>query len=115
MSIKQINIKQIIPHIKKPWVPVVLGKVEDYEVRLVMFKGEYFWHKHEQHDEFILIYKGSIAIELKGGKEIKLSAGEGALIEKGTLHRSKAAKKALAVVFERETITGDFVKAENPN
>jgi mannose-6-phosphate isomerase-like protein (cupin superfamily) len=110
MSIKKINIKQVIPYIKKPWTPVVIGKVENYEVKLVEFKGEYFWHKHEKHDECMLVFKDSISIEQENNKTVKVKEGEIVVIEKGTPHRSKAEDKALVIVFEKDTITSDFVK-----
>ncbi|MFH1230333.1 MAG: cupin domain-containing protein [Planctomycetota bacterium] len=112
MSIKKINIKQVIPYLKKPWTPIVLGKVEDYEVKLSEFNGEYFWHKHEKHDECMLVYDGSISIELESKKEVKLKEGELIVIEKGTSHRSKADNKALVLIFERDTILSDFVRIE---
>ena len=110
MSIKKINIKQVVPYLKKTWTPIVLGKVEDYEIKLSEFNGEYFWHKHERHDECMLVYDGSISIELEGKKEVKLKEGELIVIEKGTPHRSKAKDKALVLLFERDTIMSDFVK-----
>jgi mannose-6-phosphate isomerase-like protein (cupin superfamily) len=110
MSIKKVNIKQVIPYLKKPWTPIVLGKVGDYDIKLSEFKDEYFWHKHDKHDECMLVYEGSIAIELEGKKEIKLQVGELIVIEKGTPHRSKANERALVLLFERDTIMSDFVK-----
>lgn len=110
MAVRKIILKELVKYLKKPWTPVVLGSVEDYEVKLLEFKGEFFWHKHEKHDEFMYVYRGEINIELKNGKEIGLKPGEGALIEKGTVHRSKSKRKSLVLVFERNTILADFVK-----
>ena len=110
MATKKVTIKNIIKYLKKPWITVTLGKVEDYEVKIVKYEGEYFWHKHEKHDEFMLVYQGKISVDLENNKTISLAKGEGAWIEKGTFHRSRGDKKAVVIVFERDTIVSDFVK-----
>lgn len=110
MSIKQIDIKKLIPYIKKSWTPIIIGKVDSHDIKLVEFKGEYFWHKHEKHDEFLLVLKGAISIDFKNGKEIELKAFQGVSLEKGTMHRSKAKRKSLVLVVQGEAIDNDIVK-----
>lgn len=110
MAVKKIVLEKIVTYLKKPWVPVVIAKVEDYDIKLLKIKNEYFWHKHEKHDEFMLVYQGKLIIELEEGKEITLNKGEGILIEKSTLHCSKSEKGALVLVIERDTILSDFIK-----
>lgn len=110
MAIKKINITNLTKFLKKPWVPITLGQVENYDIKLLKYEGEYFRHKHEKHDEFVFVYDGKITIELEDNKEINLSSGEGVLIEKGTVHRSKSDGDSLVIVFERDTILSDFVK-----
>lgn len=112
MAVKKIVLEKIVGYLKKPWVPVVLGKVEDYDIKLLKVKDQYFWHKHDKHDEFILVYQGKITISLEEGKEITLNKGEGVLIEKGTVHCSKSERGALVLVFERDTILSDFIKLQ---
>lgn len=58
----------------------------------------------------MLVYQGKIMIELRDDKEITLNEGEGAVAEKGTVHRSKSDEASLVLVFERDTILSDFVK-----
>lgn len=112
MAIKKVTVKDLAPQIKKPWMPVLLGKVENYDIKLAEFKGEYFWHKHEEHDEFIYVWKGAIALDMENDKSVSLKSGEGALIEKNTIHRSKSQRKSLVLIIERETILSDFVRVE---
>jgi mannose-6-phosphate isomerase-like protein (cupin superfamily) len=110
MAIKKVTLTNLVKYLKKPWTPITLGKVEDYEVKLLKYEGEYFWHKHAKHDEFMLVYQGEISVDLEGNKTIKLNEGEGVLIEKGTVHRSRSDDNANVVVFEKDTIVSDFVK-----
>jgi mannose-6-phosphate isomerase-like protein (cupin superfamily) len=110
MAVNKINVKAVIPQVKKPWTPIILASVENYDVKLVEFKGEYFWHKHDKHDEFMYVWRGGVSIDVKNGKAIDLKASECALIEKGTIHRSRSARKSLVLVFGSNTALSDFVK-----
>lgn len=112
MAVKKVTVEDLVPQIKKPWMPVVLGSVEDYQVKLAEFKGEYFWHRHQNHDEFMYVWRGNICIDVKEGKPVTLKSGESAFVEKGTVHRSKASRKAMVLLFERNTILSDFVRVE---
>ncbi|MDI6733353.1 MAG: cupin domain-containing protein [Planctomycetota bacterium] len=109
MGVKKISIEELVPYLKKPWIPLVIGRVENYEIKLAEFKGKYRWHRHTQYDECMLVYKGTINIELENNKKVKVKKGETAVIEKGTLHRSSSKGKALVIVFESGAITSDFV------
>jgi mannose-6-phosphate isomerase-like protein (cupin superfamily) len=112
MAVKKIALEKIVSYLKKPWVPAVLAKVEDYDIKLLKVKDKYFWHRHDKHDEFMLVYEGKLIIQLEGNKEITMNKGEGILIEKGTLHCSKSTRGALVLVVERDTILSDFVKPQ---
>lgn len=110
MAVKKVTVKELAPQIKKPWTPIILASVENYDVKLVEFEGEFFWHKHENHDEFMSVWDGEISIDVKDDTTINLKTGECALIEKGTVHRSKSKRKSLVLVFGRNTALSDFVK-----
>ncbi len=110
MAVNKIGVKEVTPQIKKPWTPITLASVENYDVKLVEFEGDYFWHKHEKHDEFMYVWSGEISIDVKDSAPVNLKTGECALIEKGTVHRSKSQGKSLVMVFGRNTALSDFVK-----
>lgn len=109
MTHKKISISRAVKEVKDPWTPVVLGAVEDYEIKLVVFEGKYFRHRHMNHAEFLYVVKGRISVDFDDGT-VRLKEGEGVLIEKGTAHRSRAAGKAVILVFEKNTIYSDFVR-----
>jgi mannose-6-phosphate isomerase-like protein (cupin superfamily) len=109
MSYKKVSISNAAREVKDLWTPLVLGSVEDYEIKLVVFEGKYFRHRHVNHDEFLYVVKGKIAVDLDD-KTVHVKEGEGILIEKDTPHWSKATKKSVILVFERNTIYSDFVR-----
>ncbi|MEK7448897.1 MAG: cupin domain-containing protein [Planctomycetota bacterium] len=110
MTVKKVTPQNLVKYLKKPWVPITLGMIDDYEVKILEFKGAYYPHQHRQHDEFLFVYDGRICIELERGEKIILKKGEGAFIEKGTVHCSSAKTKALVLAVQKNTIMDDFVK-----
>lgn len=93
------RLKDLSKKIKDPWTPLEVACVDGHHVYLCLFKGEFVTHKHPG-DEYFLCLDGQLEIETPDGT-IVLKEGEGALIKKGTPHRSKAKKKALLLMFER--------------
>ncbi|MCK4908298.1 MAG: cupin domain-containing protein [Planctomycetes bacterium] len=110
MAVKKVTPQNFVQYLKKPWVPITLGRVDDHEVKILKFKGEYHRHQHQDHDECIFVYEGQVCIELEKGEKVTLNQGEGAFIEKGTVHKSFAKDQALVLVIQGKTIMSDFVK-----
>ncbi|MDQ7778630.1 MAG: cupin domain-containing protein [Planctomycetota bacterium] len=113
MGYRKVTVKKSIADVKGPWTPIVVGMVEDYEIKLVVFEGKYFWHRHTNHDEFLYVYDGRIMVDFED-KRVTLTDGEGILIEKNTPHRSRATRKSVILVFEKNTIYSDFVRIGEP-
>ena len=83
-----------------PWRPRIAGNVNDYEVKVARFDGEFDWHSHEAEDEAFLVLEGRIAIDLREGT-IELGAGDFATVPKGTEHRPRTIEgSAIVVMFE---------------
>lgn len=66
---------------------------------VVKVKGEFVWHSHEETDEFFLVIKGSIRIEMKQG-DVTLNAGEMYVVPKGVEHRPVADEEAHLLLIE---------------
>ena len=47
------------------WSPRTITTFNDCDVMVVKVKGEFTWHKHEDTDDFFLVLKGSLDIELR--------------------------------------------------
>lgn len=111
MAYRKVAVREIANSIKIPWSPVRLGGVEDYDVKTVIFEGNYTMHKHIYHDEFIYVFDGKITIDFED-RELHLNEGEGVFIEKGTFHKSKCDEKATVLLFEKHSIINDKVDAK---
>ncbi len=81
------------------WNPRVAGELNGQHVKLVKFKGEFVWHKHDDEDEMFLVIKGGFTMELRD-KSIDIKEGEMIIIPKGTEHRPVAKDEVHIMLFE---------------
>lgn len=102
----KINIGEAMKKIKKPFEPLHLVDVGDYNVYLVELQGEYKRHKHP-FDEFFYVVKGEIEIELDKKTE-KLKEKEALLVKRGEFHKSKSKKKSVVMMFEKAGLSMQF-------
>jgi mannose-6-phosphate isomerase-like protein (cupin superfamily) len=109
MEIEKINIREKLDSFNDYWNPRVAGKLNGQLIKLVKFKGEFIWHKHDQEDEMFLVIEGEFNMELKD-KKIFLTKGDFIIIPKGTEHRPVALQEVHVMLFEPETTlnTGDI-------
>jgi mannose-6-phosphate isomerase-like protein (cupin superfamily) len=94
--------------IKEFWQPKIVGELNESYVKLVKFKGEFVWHKHDQEDELFLVVKGSFTIRLRD-RDIRLEEGELAIIPRGVEHMPVAEEEVQVILLEPKTTvnTGD--------
>lgn len=110
MQIKKVNIQEKFNSFTDYWNPRIAGKLNGQLVKLVKFKGEFVWHKHDAEDEMFLVIKGEFNMELRD-KTIMISKGDFIIIPKGTEHRPVALDEVEVMLFEPDTTinTGDAV------
>ena len=113
MPIQKINIKEKFDVFSDYWNPRVVGKLNGQLVKLVKFKGEFVWHKHDHEDEMFLIINGEFNMELRD-KTLTISKGDFIIIPKGTEHRPVANNEVHVMLFEPESTlnTGNSVGSD---
>jgi mannose-6-phosphate isomerase-like protein (cupin superfamily) len=113
MSVEKINIQDKLNLFNDFWNPRVVGKLNGQLVKLVKFKGEFVWHKHDNEDEMFLVIDGEFNMELRD-KIINISKGDFIIIPKGTEHRPVAENEVHVMLFEPDSTlnTGDSVESD---
>ena len=94
------NLQDKIKEITTPWSPIDVMKVNDQVIRLALFEGEYHWHSHTKEDELFYVFRGKIAIQLKGEPDVILCEGEMAIIPKNVEHCPKGLISSYVLMFE---------------
>ncbi len=95
----KINFKEIAKKINEPWQPLDVVYLNDTALRIAKIDGAYNWHMHGKEDEFFLVVKGEVFIDLDN-ESIQLKENEGFLVKRGTKHRSRAEKPAWVLLIE---------------
>jgi mannose-6-phosphate isomerase-like protein (cupin superfamily) len=85
------------------WFNQTLCKVNDSVVRVGIIEGEYHWHKHENDDEFFLTMEGQLLIDLED-KTVALNPGQGFVVPRGVIHRTRAPKRTVILMVENAGI-----------
>ena len=66
---------------------------------VVKVKGEFVWHKHDDTDDFFLVLKGMLEIQMRGGT-VTLGPGEMFVVPKGVEHRPVARDEVHLLLIE---------------
>jgi len=95
----KISFKESIGKLKEAWQPQDLFYVNDTAFRMAKIDGAYRWHTHQSEDEFFLVIKGKVFIDLDN-QSIELKEGDGYLVKQGTRHRSRSDKPSYVLLVE---------------
>ena len=103
-----VDVPALVQACKDKWYNQTLCKVNDSVVRLGVIQGEYHWHKHDNDDEFFYVVDGTLLIDLED-RAVSLSPGNGFVVPKGILHRTRAPDRTVILMVENAGIvpTGD--------
>ena len=81
----------------------IVAKMNNYEVKIVKFKGEFVWHSHPDTDETFIILKGKMLIHFRD-KAVELTDGEMIVIPKGVEHKPASEEGYEALLIEPEGV-----------
>jgi len=85
------------------WFNQTLCQVNDSIVRMAAIEGEYHWHKHDEDDEFFYVVDGELLIDLEE-RTISLKPGQGFVVPKTVIHRTRAPKRTTILMVENAGI-----------
>jgi len=109
---EKVNIEEKLALFSEYWSPKIAGELNGQQVKLVKFKGEFVWHKHDHEDEMFFVLKGRFKMEFRD-KTVELRENEFLIVPRGTEHRPVAEEEVAVMLFEPATTlnTGDVVNA----
>jgi mannose-6-phosphate isomerase-like protein (cupin superfamily) len=81
----------------------IIAKLNNYEFKIVKFKGEFVWHSHPQTDETFIILDGEMQLHFRD-KIIELNPGEMIVVPKGVEHKPASVTGYKALLIEPEDI-----------
>ena len=104
----KVNIDEKLSLFSEHWNPKIVGELNGQYVKLVKFKGEFVWHKHDNEDEMFYVLKGKFNMEYRD-KTVEINENEFIIVPRGVEHKPVAPEEVSVMLFEPKTIlnTGD--------
>jgi len=104
----KINLADKLALLDTPFTPGIVGFLNDYKLAVVKAHGEFVWHKHDDTDDFFLVLRGRLTIQLRD-RDVELGEGELFVVPRGIEHCPRADEEAHVLLIEpRGTVnTGD--------
>ena len=119
MTAIPVSLSQALAAFSDVYSPRIVGRVNDYDIKIAHAQGEHVWHVHEHTDEFFLVLDGQFDIALRdGGSErtVSLRAGDMFVVPQGTEHKPSSPGGAILMFEPAGTVnTGDRQEGEMPS
>lgn len=94
-----INLAGKLEQFSDHWSPKVVGAFNGHDLMVVKVEGEFVWHTHPDTDDFFMVLKGEIDIEMRD-RTVTLHEGEVFVVPKGVEHRPIARTEAHLLLIE---------------
>ena len=107
-----INLAEKLSLFTEHFQPRTVGQFNGHDLMVVKVKGPFVWHKHDDTDDFFLVLKGRITIQMRDG-DVTLGPGEMFVVPKGIEHCPVAEEEAHILLIEPTNTpnTGDLKTA----
>ena len=118
MTAEPVNLIEALASFSDIYSPRIVGRVNDYDVRIAHARGEHVWHVHEHTDEFFLVLDGHFDVSLReagGERTVQLRQGDLFVVPKGTEHKPSSSGGSILMFEPSGTVTtGDRHEGEIP-
>ena len=105
---QKINLADKLGRFSAHWSPKIVAELNGQHVKLVKFRGEFVWHRHEHEDELFQVLRGSFRMEFRD-RAVDLREGEMIVVPRGIEHRPVADEEVSVLLLEPASTvnTGD--------
>ena len=108
-----INLQDKLRTFADRFSPRTVATYNGHDVMVAKLDGEFIWHKHDNTDDFFLVLKGELDIELRD-RTVTLQPGELFIVPRNVEHRPIARKGEVHILLIEPTgtpNTGDAATA----
>jgi mannose-6-phosphate isomerase-like protein (cupin superfamily) len=95
----KVNLAEKIRRLDQPYTPGIVGYLNDYKLAVVKVRGQFVWHRHDDTDDFFLVLRGRLTIQLRD-RNVVLSEGEMFVVPRGVEHCPTADEEAHVLLIE---------------
>lgn len=94
-----INLADKLSTFTETFQPRTVGQFNGHDLMVVKVRGEFKWHSHPDTDDFFLVLKGRLTIQMRQG-DVTLGPGEVFVVPKGVEHCPKAEEETHLLLIE---------------
>ncbi len=107
-----INLAEKLSQFSDHYAPRTVSTFNGHDLMVVKLKGPFVWHSHPDTDDFFLVLKGNLTIELRD-RDVRLGPGELFVVPKNVEHRPVAEEEVHLLLIEPTGTpnTGDVTTA----
>ena len=106
--LEKVNLAEKLASFDEIFSPRIVGSYNDSKIQVAKTKGPFVWHSHPDTDDFFLVLRGKLTVELRDGV-VEVGEGELLVVPRGVEHRPIAAEEAHILLLDRRGTpnTGD--------
>ena len=94
-----VNLAEKLATFDEAFSPRIVGYYNENKLQIGKVKGEFVWHSHPDTDDFFLVLKGRMTIQLRD-RDVELGEGDIFVVPRGVEHRPKADDEAHILFIE---------------
>jgi mannose-6-phosphate isomerase-like protein (cupin superfamily) len=98
-AMQPINLAAKLSTFPEHWQPRTVGTFNGHDLMVAKVKGAFTWHKHDDTDDFFLVLKGRVTIQMREGN-VTLGPGEIFVVPKGVEHCPMAEEESHILLIE---------------
>src|SRR3954468_9279005 len=95
----KVNLDEAFAKLDAPFRPLIVAELNEYKVMVARTEGEFVWHTHEETDDFFLVLRGELTIQLRD-RDVVLGPGELFVVPRGVEHRPRSEHGAEILLIE---------------
>jgi len=81
----------------------LVAKMNNYDLKIVKFKGDFVWHRHPETDETFIVIEGTLVMNLRDDM-VEVGAGEMIVVPKAVEHKPSSEDGYKALLIEPEGV-----------
>jgi mannose-6-phosphate isomerase-like protein (cupin superfamily) len=96
---KAVNLAEKLESFEEQFAPKIVGYYNENKIQVGKIRSEFLWHSHPDTDDFFLVLKGRLTIQLRD-REVELGEGDLFVVPRGVEHCPKAEEETHILLIE---------------
>ena len=94
-----IDLAEKLDAVHAHWQPHIVGSFNGHDLMVVKVEGEFVWHDHADTDDFFMVLKGKLMIDMPG-ETVTMLPGQIYVVPRGRQHRPRADGETHLLIIE---------------